>query len=61
VHEELIRKVLVQLGELDLYCKAEKCQFGVSEVSFLGFGIHSDGIGMESDQVAAIEDSPTPL
>jgi hypothetical protein len=59
-HEDHVRKVLQRLQEFGLYCKAEKCQFGVSEVGFLGFIINSDGIGMESDRISTIEDWPTP-
>jgi hypothetical protein len=52
--------VLERLREFGLYCKAEKCQFGVSEVGFLAFEIDSEGIGMESDRILTIEDWPTP-
>jgi len=48
-HKELVRKVLERLPEFGLYCKAKKCQFGVPEVSFLGFFSNLEGIGMESD------------
>jgi hypothetical protein len=57
-HEEQVRKVLERLWEFGLYCKTEKCQFGVSEVGFQGFVINLDGIGMESDPIATIEDWP---
>ena len=60
-HEEHLRKMLQQLDELGLYCKAKKCQFGVSDVGVLGFVINSDGIGMESDRIARIKDWPTPV
>jgi hypothetical protein len=52
--------VLQRLKEFGLYCKAEKCQFGVSEVGFLRFVITSDGVGMESDRISTIEDWPSP-
>jgi len=58
--EDHVRKVLQRLQEFVLYCKAEKCQFGVSEVGFLTFIINSDGLGMESDRISTIEDWPTP-
>jgi len=48
-HQEHIRKVLERLQQFCLYFKAEKCQFRVSEVGFLGFVITADGIVMESD------------
>jgi hypothetical protein len=37
-----------------------KCQFGLSEVGFLGFIINSEGVGMESDRISTIEDWATP-
>ena len=58
-HEEHVRQVLQRLREFDLYCKAEKCQFGVSEVGFLRFVITPDAVGIESDQISTIGDWPT--
>jgi hypothetical protein len=51
-----VGQVLQRLREFGLYCNAEKCQFGVSEESFLGFVITPDGVGMESDRISTIED-----
>jgi hypothetical protein len=59
-HEDHVQKVLQRLRDFGLYCKAEKCQFGLSEVGFLGFIIISDGIGMEWDRISTIKDWPTP-
>jgi len=59
-HEEHVHQVLQRLKEFGLYCKAEKCQFGVSEVGFLGFVITPGGVGLEADQIATIQDWPTP-
>ena len=59
-HEDYVRKVLQHLQEFRLYCQAEKCQFGVQEVGFLGFVINSDGIGIDSDRISTMEDWPTP-
>jgi len=58
--EEHVRQVLQRLKEFGLYSKAEKCQFGVSEVGFLGCVITPDGVGMESDRISTLEDWPTP-
>ena len=58
-HEDHIRKVLQCLQEFGLHCKAEKSQFGVSDVGFLGFVVKEDGIDMESDCISPIEDLPT--
>jgi hypothetical protein len=35
-HEEHVHQVLQRPKEFDLYCKAEKCQFGVTDVGILG-------------------------
>jgi len=59
-HEDHAWKVLQSLQEFGIYCKAEKCQFGVQEVGVLGFVINSDGIGMETDRISTIEDWATP-
>ena len=59
-HEEHVREVLQRLQEFGLYCKAKTCQFGVSEVGFLGFIVNSEGISMETDRISTIEDWPTP-
>jgi len=55
-HEEHVRQVLQRLKEFGLYWIAEKCQSGVSEVTFLGFVITPEGVGMESDRISTIED-----
>jgi hypothetical protein len=55
-----VTKVLERLREYGLYCKAEKCEFSVKKVSFLGFVISPDGIEMEADRIATIENWPTP-
>jgi len=59
-HEEHVRQVLQRLKEFGLFCKAEKCQFGVSEVGLLGFVITPDVVGMQWDRISTIEDWPTP-
>jgi hypothetical protein len=59
-HEDHGRKVLERLREFELDCKAEKCQFGLSYVGFLGIIINSEGVGIESDRICTIEHWPTP-
>jgi len=59
-HEEHVCRQLEPLKEFGFYCKAEQCQFGVSEVGFLGFVITPDSVGMKPDRISKIEDSPTP-
>jgi len=59
-HKDHVKTVLERRRQFGLYCKAEKCQFGASEIGFLRFIISSDAIGMESDRISTIEDWPTP-
>jgi len=58
-HEDQVHQVLQRLKELGLYCKAGKCQFGVSDVGLLGFVITPDGVGMQSDRISTIKDWQT--
>jgi hypothetical protein len=44
-HEGHVTKVLERLREYGLYCKAEKCEFSVKKVRFLGFVIVTGRIG----------------
>jgi hypothetical protein len=59
-HKEHVQKVLQRLQEFGLNYKAEKCQFGVSDVGFHGFLLNSEVISMETDRISTIEDWPTP-
>ena len=55
-HEEHVKQVLAKLREFGLFCKAGKYVFSAKEVEFLGFVIYPDGVGMEGDCVATIDD-----
>jgi hypothetical protein len=59
-HKGHVTKVLEKLRKFGLNCKAEKCKFSRKKVRFLGFVISPDGIEMEADRIATIEDWPTP-
>jgi hypothetical protein len=59
-YDEYVRTVLERLRIFGLSCKAEKYQFGVSEVGILGFVIHSQGVSVQSDRTSMMEDWPTP-
>jgi hypothetical protein len=43
-HEEHLHKVFQRLKENKLYAKLEKCEFGVTEVDFLGHRITQEGL-----------------
>jgi hypothetical protein len=58
-HEGYVTKVLERIRKYSLYFKAEKCKFSRKKVRFQGFVISPDGIEMEADRIATIEDWPT--
>jgi Reverse transcriptase (RNA-dependent DNA polymerase) len=59
-HQEIVQAVLWKLRENDLFLKAEKCTFDVTEIEFLRLIIGPDGIKMDLIKVEAIMSWPTP-
>jgi hypothetical protein len=59
-HAEHLRKVFQRLKENKLYAKFEKCEFGVTEVDFLGHRITQEGLKMDDHKVKAILDWEPP-
>jgi hypothetical protein len=59
-HAEHLRKVFQRLRENKLYAKLEKCEFGVTEVDFLGHRIIQEGLKMDDHKVKAIVDWEPP-
>jgi hypothetical protein len=59
-HEEHLCKVFQRLRENKLYAKLEKCEFGVTEVDFLGHRITQEGLKMDDHKVKAILDWEPP-
>ncbi len=59
-HAEHLRKVFQRLRENKLYAKLEKCEFGETEVDFLGHRITQKGLKMDDHKVKAILDSEPP-
>ncbi|KAG1536699.1 hypothetical protein G6F49_012934 [Rhizopus delemar] len=59
-HYNHVNLVLEKLRGAGLYAKAEKCEFDVTEVEFLGFKISPKGIFMDQSKVSAITNWPTP-
>ncbi len=57
---EHLRKVFQRLRENKLYAKLEKCEFGVTEVDFLGHKITQEGLKMDDHKVKAILDWEPP-
>ncbi|KAI2653179.1 Transposon Tf2-6 polyprotein [Labeo rohita] len=59
-HVQHVRQVLQRLLENQLFVKAEKCEFHVKSVSFLGHIISVEGIRMDPAKVRAVSDWLTP-
>ncbi len=57
---EHLWKVFQRLKENKLYVKLEKCEFGVTEVDFLGHRIIQEGLKMDDHKVKAILDWEPP-
>ena len=55
-----MHRVLQRLLENQLFVKAEKCEFYVSEVSFLGFIVGTGNVQMDPAKTKAVTDWSTP-
>src|SRR4051812_42360871 len=53
-HEEHLRVALQVLKEKQLYAKLSKCEFSLSEVSFLGHVISGNGIAVDLSKEDAV-------
>ncbi|KAI0993535.1 Transposon Tf2-6 polyprotein, partial [Podosphaera aphanis] len=60
-HDNHVRKVLEKLEEYGLFCKPEKCEFGVSSTTFLGFVISKHGLSMDTSKIQTIRDWKPPI
>jgi hypothetical protein len=59
-HMQHVDAVLQSIREARLRIKREKCQFGVSETSFVGYRVSKDGVETEAKKVEAITSWPIP-
>ena len=59
-HTDHVRQVLQKLRDTELFAKAEKCEFGKSEVEFLGYVVSPGGVRMDPKKVEAVTDWPVP-
>ncbi|XP_060775509.1 uncharacterized protein LOC132885169 [Neoarius graeffei] len=59
-HRHHVRQVLQRLLQNNLFAKAQKCEFHVPEVSFLGFIVRTGQLQMDPAKTLAVRDWPTP-
>uniref|UniRef100_A0A8C9ZTG8 Gypsy retrotransposon integrase-like protein 1 n=1 Tax=Sander lucioperca TaxID=283035 RepID=A0A8C9ZTG8_SANLU len=59
-HINHVRAVLQRLLNNDLFVKAEKCEFHVPKVSFLGYVVAEGEMSMDPEKVKAVKEWPTP-
>ena len=59
-HRSHVRKVLSKLREAGLYADINKCEFHVTETTFLGVIISTDGIRMDPQKIQVILDWARP-
>ena len=60
VHRTRTKRVLKRLQEHDLYLKAEKCEFEVTEVEYLGVILRPGEVLMDPVKLKAIHEWPSP-
>lgn len=59
-HEKHLRIVFKRLSDASLRLNVDKCQFGFTEIEFLGHIINRNGIRPTLDKVEAISKFPRP-
>lgn len=59
-HIRDLDEVLLNIRKMNMKLKPEKCQFGLTEITFLGFVLSKDGIRPNPKKVSAIEKFPVP-
>lgn len=59
-HLSHLRDVLLALRKENLYIAKQKCEFGASEVLFLGYVVSAAGLRVDPQKVEAVVSWPTP-
>ena len=59
-HKKHVREVLRRLRKHGLYARADKCDFSVDTVEYLGYILSPGGLRMSEDKVKTIQDWPEP-
>ena len=59
-HVQHVRSILKVLRQHRLYAKVKKCEFHKDHMTFVGYLVSKEGIGMDLAKVSAILDWPVP-
>ena len=59
-HEKHLRLVLQRLRDHKLYAKVSKCEFWLSQISFLGHVISKEGILVDTSKIEVVKNWPRP-
>ncbi|TKA54567.1 hypothetical protein B0A49_13613 [Cryomyces minteri] len=60
-HKTHVQKVLAALQKAGLQLDIEKCEFHVTQVTYLGIVTTTDGIKMDPKKVASVQEWPVPV
>ena len=59
-HRSHVKEVLKRLQKVGLYTKAEKCEFYLDSVEYLGYVLSPAGLTMSDAKVKTIQEWPEP-
>jgi len=59
-HQNHIKEVLKRLWKVELYAKAEKCEFYSDSIEYLGYVLSPSGLTMSDTKVKTIQEWPEP-
>jgi len=59
-HRQHIRKVIQRLREAQLYVDIDESEFEATSVKYLGLILSTDGLSMDKQKVAAVQEWPAP-
>jgi len=59
-HQKHVKEVLKRLRKAGLYAKAEKCEFHLDSVEYLGYVLSPSGLTMSNAKVKTIQEWPEP-
>ena len=59
-HREHLRELFNRLNKYGVVINPSKCEFDVSEITFLGYSVNADGIKPPTERVKAILKIPKP-